>query len=119
MGLLDRDQQSSIKNRPDIRTVDDKKPSYPAMLATSGLCTLIALAPLPFASMDMRIIAVWVLLLSTVLSLSALQTISSRDLAFIYGFAAISLSWTFIVSEQFGLTSLLSQRLTAPVWDQT
>jgi hypothetical protein len=43
------------------------------MLATSALCTLIALAPLPFASMDMRMVAVWVLLLSAVLSLTVPQ----------------------------------------------
>ena len=120
MGLLDRDQRSSIQNRADVPTVgNEKKPSYPAMLATSGLCVLVALAPLPFASMDMRIVAVWVLLLSAVLLLAVPHTISSRDLAFLCGFAAISLSWAFVVSEQLGLTSPLSQRLMAPIWEQT
>jgi hypothetical protein len=59
MALDDRHQQSSIKSRADVRTTgEEKKPGYPAMLPTSGLCTLVALAPLPFASMDMRMIAV-------------------------------------------------------------
>ncbi|MET4023722.1 O-antigen ligase family protein [Bradyrhizobium sp. S3.2.12] len=120
MGLLDRDQRSSIQDRADVPTIgDEKKPSYPAILATSGLCVLVALAPLPFASMDMRIVAVWVLLLSTVLLLTVPHAISSRDLAFLCGFAAISLSWAFVVSEQLGLTSPLSQRLMAPIWEQT
>jgi hypothetical protein len=120
MGLLDRDQRSSIQNRADVPTVgNEKKPSYPAMLATSGLCVLVALAPLPFASMDMRIVAVWVLLLSTVLLLTVPQAISSRDLAFLCGFAAISLSWAFVVSQQLHHTSPLSQRLMAPIWEQT
>jgi hypothetical protein len=120
MGLLDRNQRSSIKNRADVPTIGkEKKPSYPAMLATSGLCILVALAPLPFASMDMRIVAVWVLLLSAVLLLTVPQAISSRDLAFLCGFAAISLSWAFVVSEQLHHTSPLSQRLMAPIWEQT
>ncbi|WP_167771359.1 O-antigen ligase family protein [Bradyrhizobium niftali] len=120
MSLLGRDQQSLIKSRADVRTIgDEEKPSYPAMLAASGLCTLIALAPLPFASMDMRIIAVWVLLLSGVLLLTVPQEIGSRDLAFLCGFAAISLSWVFVVSEQLSETSLLSRRLAAPIWGQT
>src|SRR3954451_16331423 len=120
MGLLDRDQRSSIKNSADVPTIGkEEKPSYPAMLATSALCTLIALAPLPFASMDMRIVAVWVLLLSAVLLLTAPQAISSRDVAFLCGFAAISLSWAFVVSEQLGQASFLSPRLTAPIWGQT
>jgi hypothetical protein len=120
MGLLDRDQRSSIKNSADVPTIGkEEKPGYPAMLATSGLCTLVALAPLPFASMDMRIVAVWVLLLSAVLLLTAPQAISSRDVAFLCGFAAISLSWAFVVSEQLGQTSFLSPRLTAPIWGQT
>lgn len=120
MAILDRDQQSSIKSRADVRTRgEEEKPSHPAMLATSGLCTLLALAPLPFASMDMRIVAVWVLLLSAVLLLSVPQEIGSRDLAFLCGFAAISLCWILVVSEQLSETSLLSRRLTAPIWEQT
>jgi hypothetical protein len=120
MGLLDRDQRSSIKNRAGFRTSgEEKKASYPAMLATASLCTLVALAPLPFASTDMRIIAVWVLLLSAVLLLTVPREISSRDLAFLCGFAAIALSWAFVVSEQLDHTSPLSQRLMAPIWKQT
>ncbi|MGY3499915.1 O-antigen ligase family protein [Bradyrhizobium sp. USDA 4471] len=120
MGLLDRDQRSSIKSRADFRTTgDEKKASYPATLATAGLCAMVALAPLPFASTDMRIIAVWVLLLSAVLLLTLPREISSRDLVFLCGFAAISLSWAFVVSEQLSETWLLSRRLVAPIWGQT
>ncbi|MBR1171008.1 O-antigen ligase family protein [Bradyrhizobium liaoningense] len=119
MALIDRDRRSWIKSRGDVRTSNEKKPNYSAMLATSGLCTLVALAPLPFASMDMRIVAVWVLLLSAVLLLEASQQISLRDLAFLCGFAAISLSWAFVVNEQLSQTSLLSKRLIAPIWEQT
>lgn len=120
MAFIDRDQRSWIKSRADVRTSDEeKKPSYPAMLATLGLCSLVALAPLPFASMDMRIVAVWVLLLSGVLLLAVSQQISLRDLAFLFGFTAVSLFWAFVVSEQLSQTSVLSKRLIAPIWEQT
>ncbi|MBH5369011.1 O-antigen ligase family protein [Bradyrhizobium glycinis] len=118
MPLLGRGQKSFIKGGAETGG-ELQNSGYPAMLATSGLCTLVALAPLPFASVDPRIVAAWVLLLSAVLLLTIPQEISSRDLAFLCGFAAISLSWAVVVSEQLGETSLLPRRLIAPIWEQT
>ncbi|MET4481515.1 O-antigen ligase family protein [Bradyrhizobium sp. F1.13.3] len=92
--------------------------SYARFAATIGLCAVVALAPLPFASMDMRIVAVWILLLSAVLLLASLRPVSSRDLSFIIGFATISLAWTFVVGAQLGTASLPSAWLTASIWQQ-
>jgi hypothetical protein len=95
--------------RVDVRLTNEavsvpstRRPAYSALWATSGLCVLIALAPLPFGSMDMRIVAVWVSLLSAVVFLAALQAIDPRDIAFLCAFAAISLAWIVVISQQLG-----------------
>ncbi|MGY8679158.1 O-antigen ligase family protein [Bradyrhizobium sp. UFLA05-153] len=86
--------------------------------ATFGLSAVIALAPLPFGSMDTRVIAIWVLTLAAVLLLASSSRMSSRDTAVTAGFAAIALAWIFVVSEQLGLMSLLSTWTTVPIWKQ-
>lgn len=92
---------------------------YAGVAATAGLCAVIALAPLPFGSMDTRVIAIWVLAFAAVLLLASSAPVSSRDTAVLSGFAAISLAWIIVVSEQLGLSSLLSTWLTAPIWKQS
>ncbi len=89
---------------------------YPLIAATLGLSAIIALAPFPFGSMDSRVIAVWVVLLSAVLLLASLQAVSARDLAFLFGFAAVGLAWILVVSEQLARTPIFSQQLVAPIW---
>jgi O-antigen ligase len=125
MERLDPIRGTSIKTRAGVRLTSHavsapgpRQPAYSALLATSGLCVLIASAPLPFGSMDMRIVAVWVSLLSAVLFLTALQALGPRDIAFLCGFTAISLAWIVVISEQLGWTALVSQHLTAAVWGE-
>lgn len=104
-----------------------RPPDYPTIgvgrfaesAATLGLCAVIALAPLPFGSMDPRIIAVWIFVLAAALGLVNSTVIGPRDLAVLLGFATISLAWTFVVSQQLERLSLLSGWLTAPIWEQT
>ncbi|MCP3460080.1 O-antigen ligase [Bradyrhizobium sp. CCGUVB23] len=125
MERLDPGRCTLLNTRVEVRLTSDavnarssRQPAYPALLATSGLCVLIALAPLPFGSMDIRIVAVWVALLSMVLFLAALQALGPRDIAFLCGFTAISLAWIVVISEQLGWTALLSRHLTAVIWDE-
>jgi hypothetical protein len=87
---------------------------YPAA-ATFGLCAVIALVPLPFSSIDTRVIAVWVALLSLVLICASPRAFSDRDLHFLFGFGAIALAWTLVVAEQL----FQSQHLAAAIWKQT
>lgn len=87
--------------------------------ATLVLCAVIAFAPLPFGSMDSRIIAVWILLLATVPLLVTPIPLAARDLAVLLGFATITLAWMFVVSQQLDRLLLLSGWLTAPIWEQT
>jgi O-antigen ligase len=65
--------------------------------------------------MDNRVIAAWVFLLSAVLLLASSTAINSRDIVVLSGFAAISLAWLFVVSQQLGRSSSLA----APIWEQT
>lgn len=124
MERLDPGRGTLLDTRVGVRLTSDavsasgaRQPAYSALLATSGLCVLIALAPLPFGSMDIRIVAVWVSLLSMVLFLAALQALGPRDIAFLCGFTATSLAWMVVISEQLGWTALLSRHLTAVIWD--
>lgn len=122
MERLDPSRGTLINARVDVRLTSEavsvpgtRRPAYSALVATSGLCALIALAPLPFGSMDMRIVAVWVSLLSLVLFLTALQALGPRDMAFVCAFTVISLAWIEVISEQLGWTALVSRHLTAPI----
>lgn len=88
-------------------------------IATSGLCALIALAPLPFGSTNLRVIAVWVLLLAVITGLASLRPIRPRDVLFLWGFAAVAAGWAFVVGEQMSKTSLFADQLIDPIWSQT
>ena len=68
--------------------------------------------------MDVRVIAGWVLLLSAALVLASLQAISTRDLFFLLGFAAVALGWIFVVTQQLARAPHLSPELAAPIWKQ-
>ncbi|WBL80302.1 O-antigen ligase family protein [Bradyrhizobium xenonodulans] len=124
MSLPDRAHSRSINGNTDPSYSDSSNcvggaaARYTDFVATFGLCAVIALAPLPFGSTDARVVGLWVVLLSAVLLLASLPGINSRDLAFLSGFAAVSLTWAFVVSEQLSQTLLLSSQLTAPIWDQ-
>jgi hypothetical protein len=88
-------------------------------LASACLCAVIALVPLPFGSTDLRVIAVWVLLLSAILALASLRAHSSRDVVFLSGFAIVALSWGFVVAEQLSLAPTFAEQLINPIWRQT
>ena len=87
-------------------------------IATAGLCSVIALAPLPFGSTDPGVIAVWVLVLSASFSLASLRSLSSRDVVFLSGFAIVALSWGFVVIEQMSRAPLFAE-LINPIWQRT
>jgi hypothetical protein len=88
-------------------------------ITTASLCTVIALAPLPFGSTDLKVIAVWVLLLSAVAALASLQRLGSRDVVFLLCFAVIAVSWGFVVVEQITRAPIFADQLTNPIWQQT
>ena len=87
-------------------------------IATWCLCAAVALAPLPFGSTDLKVIAVWVLLLSAIAVLASLQPLASRDVVVLAGFAIVAASWGFVVAEQIGRAPLLAE-LINPIWQQT
>jgi O-Antigen ligase len=76
------------------------------------------MAPLPFGSTDLRVIAVWVLLLSAIAVLASLRPLGSRDVVFLAGFAIVGLSWAFIVVEQVSRAPLWPD-LINPIWPRT
>lgn len=88
-------------------------------IATLLLCAVIALAPFPFGSTDLRIVAIWVLLLSLALGLASLRAITSRDALFLWGFATIAVSWGFVVVEQISPSPIFAERLIDPIWQKT
>jgi O-Antigen ligase len=87
--------------------------------ATYCLCAIIALAPLPFGSMDLRIVAAWVLLLSAALILASFRAFTSRDLLFLSAFAVVALAWAFVVTEQLSPTPIIARELIPPIWRDT
>ena len=105
---------------PDSRAVGSKtKIAYRTdAIATAGLCSVIALAPLPFGSTDLRVIAVWALLLSATVALASLRALGSRDVVILSGLAIVALSWGFVVSEQMSRAPIFAE-LVNPIWQQT
>jgi O-Antigen ligase len=105
---------------PDSRaTGSNTKIAYRTdAIATAGLCTVIALAPLPFGSTDPGVIAVWVLVLSASVALASLRAFSSRDVVILASFAIVALCWAFVVIEQMSRAPLLAG-LINPIWPQT
>src|ERR1700674_1173250 len=75
-------------------------------VATFCLCAVIALAPLPFGSTSPRVITVWVLLLSLAVGLASFRALTSRDVLFLWGFAAVAAGWAFVVFEQISASPL-------------
>ena len=88
------------------------------ILATYCLCAIVALAPFPFGSIDLRIIAVWVLLLSAILALASLPAFNARDLVFLSGLAGVALAWAFVVAEQLSQTPVFAH-LIPSIWKET
>jgi hypothetical protein len=88
-------------------------------IATYCLCAVLALAPLPFGSIDPKVIAVWVLFLSVIIGLASFRPLTSRDVTFFMGFAAIILGWGFVVFEQMSDAPIFAERLLNPIWQQT
>lgn len=88
-------------------------------LASACLCAVIALVPFPFGSTDLRVIAVWVLLLSAILALASLQALSAHDVVILSGFAIVALSWGLVVAEQLSRAPMFAEQLINPIWRQT
>lgn len=90
----------------------------PLLLPTFGLCVVIVLAPLPFGSMDLRVVAGWILVLSAILLLSSSERVGARDLIFLMSFILVTACWLFVVSAQLDYLAPVSQKLQAPIWKQ-
>jgi hypothetical protein len=88
------------------------------IVATICLCAVIALVPFPFGSIDLTVIAIWVLLLSAIVALASLRALSSRDVVFLCGFAIVALGWALVVTEQLSRVPIFSE-LIDPIWHQT
>ena len=86
-------------------------PRWPDTVAAYCLCSVIALVPFPFGSMDPRVIAVWILLLSVMIGMASLRPITSRDVLFMFGFATIGASWGFVVVEQMSHAPIFAGQL--------
>lgn len=97
---------------------EENAPSRPLLVAAFGLCVVIAFAPLPFGSMDLRVVAGWILVLSAILLLNSAQTVNSRDLVFLMSCALITGCWLLVLSTQLDYLAPLSQKLEAPIWKQ-
>ena len=82
-------------------------------------CTVVALAPLPFGSVDQVVIAVWVFLLGVVVVLAIPTKPSKPELIFLLSTLMVALAWGIVLHEQTSDHPWLAQDLVDPVWRQT
>lgn len=108
--------------RRDMSAINEKvaggEEDWPGALAAFSLCAVIALAPLPFGSMDFRIVAGWILLLSAILLLCSLRRLAVRDVIFLTSFAVVAGCWLIVVCAQLDYLAFMSHKLEAPIWAQ-
>jgi O-antigen ligase len=84
-------------------------------------CVVIALAPLPFGSVDEIAIALWVILLGVVAILSVPHKLklNKADLVFLLSALIVAVAWGFVFHEQTSLHPWLAEDLINPIWRQT
>jgi O-antigen ligase len=82
-------------------------------------CTVIALAPLPFGSVDEITIALWVVLLGVVVSLAIPFELSKPQAIFFILSLIVVLVWGLIFHEQSSEHPWFSQELADPIWRQS
>ena len=98
--------------------IGDTKPVWSSALAAYGLCGVLALVPLPFASVQTGPIAVWTALLAIIAVFGHAGETSSRDTLFVSVFAALACSWLAVVILQ--IVPLPARPdLVHPIWPQT
>jgi hypothetical protein len=111
------DSQERVATGSRKRTVQ-KTAAWTNEIATAGLCAGVGLAPLPFGSTDLKVIAVWVLLLSVIAILASVPPLGSRDVVFLASFSTVAVSWGFVVGEQISWTPIFPG-LIKPIWPHT
>jgi O-antigen ligase len=82
-------------------------------------CTVIALAPLPFGSVDEITVAFWVVLLGVVALLAIPFELSGPQTIFFLIASVVVLAWGLIFHEQTSEHPWLAQTLADPIWRQT
>jgi hypothetical protein len=98
--------------------ISDTKPVWSSALAAYGLCGVLALVPLPFASVQTGAIAVWTALLAIIAIFGHGGETSSRDTLFVSAFAALACGWLAVVILQ--VVPLPARPdLIHPIWPQT
>ncbi|MGY4626720.1 O-antigen ligase family protein [Bradyrhizobium sp. USDA 4486] len=103
---------AQINSRPEMRAKASMPQSF-AYFAALLLCTIVALAPLPFGSVSIGAIAVEVIGLSVVLACASCRELVARDRKIIAGFALFAGCWAAVVTiqllpsggERFGLSN--------------
>lgn len=81
-------------------------------------CAVIALAPLPFGSVDEIVIAFWVVLLGVAVIL-AIPVPSRPQTTFFLVASIVALAWGLVLHEQASEHPWLAQSLIDPIWSQT
>jgi len=87
-------------------------------IAKFGFCSIIALAPLPFGSTDIKVVAVWVILLGIATVLAGNRQYSMREIAILVGLAIVVACWAFVVIQQMASPPFLADILVDPIWRQ-
>jgi hypothetical protein len=107
------------RHRFAIGSQRNPTPRWADTVAAYCICAVIALVPFPFGSMNPRVIAVWVLLLSVILGMASLRSVTSRKILFLFGFATVAANWGFVVVEQMSHAPIFAEQLIDPIWQQT
>jgi len=112
--MLNRQQRDHTHERGAQRT-----PSPRTVLARLGLCAVVALAPLPFGSVQIGPIALWTGLLGLVAIASIPEAPNAKDCIFAGLFAIVGLCWLVIVLAQSFPVSPWTSEFGHPVWAET
>jgi O-antigen ligase len=81
-------------------------------------CIVIALAPLPFGSVDEITIALWAFLLGVVALLAIPVKLTNAQLVFFLFALIVVLAWGLVLHEQTSIHPWLARDLVNPIWAQ-
>jgi O-antigen ligase len=87
-------------------------------IALYFFCAVIALAPLPFGSVDELIIAFWVVLLGMVAILAIPFRLTKPQLIFFLLASIVVLAWGLVLHEQTSVHPWLAEDIVDPIWPQ-
>ena len=92
---------------------------FPERVSLYVLLVVVTLAPLPFGSKDLWIIAGWNVALAVSLLFLPLHRLGSVHLGLLVTLAIFCVAWAVAIHEQISLQPWIARHLANPIWDDT